>query len=330
MNSRLRVIDACAPRATQPLCDAVFAGLSAPRKSIPCRFFYDSRGSELFEQITKLPEYYLTRCEAEILERCAPAIVEEAGNDLTIVEFGSGSSAKTRRLLDAALNRQGHLEYVPIDISRDFLCSTAESLLNWRAGLRVTAVASEYSDAMEWLPEQKGSRLFLFLGSNIGNFCRSEAISFLGRVSAVMGRADRLLLGADLLKDRSVLRRAYNDEGGVTAEFNLNLLRRVNLELGATFDLSAFTHSAPFDEEHSRIEMQLISERQQRVFVEDLESSFTFEAGEPLVTEWSHKYTQHSICELAASADLEVVDQWTDAKAYFAEFLLRKKPSSAN
>lgn len=326
-DARIRFIEAPHRQRTIPFCEAVAEGLCAPRKRLPCRFFYDAAGSRLFERICQLPEYYLTRTEYALLERYAPQILAVAGEDLTIVEFGSGNASKTRLLLDAALERQRHLHYIPIDISADFLRDTVHALLDEYQGLTVTALAAEYADGIDALPAEDGPRLILFLGSNIGNFTHDEAIDFLAHLRRRMQPQDRLLLGVDLLKARPILETAYNDREGVTAQFNKNILARINRELGANFDLQAFDHAAPFIESRSRIEMRLISRRPQTVYVAALEREFTLEEGEFIHTENSHKYSLEGIASFCHEAELAIEARWLDEKAWFALLLL--KPEQA-
>ena len=323
MQGRLRFVDVRGEEAGERLCDTVYRGLCATPKTLPPRLFYDHAGSELFEAITDLPEYYPTRTEAAILERHAAEIVAQAGHGLTMLEFGSGSSRKTRLLIEAALARQGALEYVPIDISRAFLREAAETLLSEYPDLTVTALAGEYFDAARAMPSAEGPRLILFLGSNIGNLDHGSAVEFLSRVRGGMRAEDRLLVGTDLVKDVATLEAAYDDARGVTARFNLNLLARINRELGGHFDLVCFRHAAPWDSDHERIEMRLVSLAEQRVRIDDLDTTFSFAEGEVIVTEWSQKYTATSFAALCESAGLELVARWTDERAWFAEWMLR-------
>ena len=225
---------------------AVVEGLSQPQKTLPCRLFYDAAGSQLFEQICKLPEYYLTRTEQKILEDNVSEMIDTVGHNLALVEFGSGSSVKTRLLINAALNCQRNLHYTSVDISSEILRTASFSLLNEYDRLTITAIAAEYNDAIPILPHHEGSRLMLFLGSNIGNFGTEEAVAFLGRIGNQMNGEDWLLVGIDLLKERSIVEAAYNDAAGVTSAFNKNLLARINRELGGTFVLDDFEHAAPF------------------------------------------------------------------------------------
>ncbi len=300
----------------------VAEGLAAPQKHLPCRFFYDTPGSHLFEHICQLPEYYPTRTEQAILQRDARELTALAGTDLTLVEFGSGSSVKTRLLIDALFQQQPHLHYLPIDISRDFLHHSALALLTEYPRLSITAIAGEYNDAIDALPEQETPRLLLFLGSNIGNFERPEAVAFLRRIRRRMQPCDRLLIGVDLVKERHILEAAYNDSAGVTAAFNKNILLRCNRELDADFDLTQFVHIAPYVPEASRIEMRLISRCRQTVTLGATGQQFRFEAGEILHTENSHKYTLSEFSTLCQLAGLETLACRQDERGWFNLSLL--------
>lgn len=307
-----------------PFCAVVSEGMSAAQKWLPCRFFYDQTGSHLFEQICQLPEYYLTRTERAILERYAAHILAAVGNEIALIEFGSGSSYKTRLLLQAALAQQRHLHYLPIDISADFLRAASHALLHEFERLSVTAIAAEYQDGIAALPDLDTPRLILFLGSSIGNFTHAEAIDFLKTVRRQMRPEDRLLVGADLLKERPIIEAAYNDAQGVTAQFNKNLLARINQQLGANFALEAFDHHAPFVEAASRIEMRLISQQDQTVYVGALEQAFSVKQGEYIHTENSHKYSPLSFAALCREAGLAVQECWQDDCGWFALFLLKR------
>jgi L-histidine Nalpha-methyltransferase len=315
------------PSHEEELRDVVMQGLSARPKRLPCRYFYDASGSHLFEQICRLPEYYLTRAEQSILERWAPEIVRQAGDDLTLVEFGSGSSCKTRILMEAVLARQSLLHYVPIDISREFLHASAQSLLREYDRLSITAVAAEYNDGIEHLPDHDRARLVLFLGSNIGNFTPEEASDFLARIRRRMRPCDRMLVGVDLLKARAILEAAYNDSAGVTEAFNKNLLLRVNRELGADFRLDCFEHSAPLLDDPPRIEMRLVSRRDQEVNVAAIGRTFHFREGEYIHTENSHKYAPDAFAAVCNAAGWAVQNSWTDNAERFAVILLRPEGS---
>jgi dimethylhistidine N-methyltransferase len=250
------------------------------------------------------------------------------GGDIAIVEFGCGSAFKTRLLLDAAVVRQTGLHYMPIDISAEFLRDSAVGLLRDYDDLTVTAIAAEYNDGIAHLPEHVGPRLILFLGSNIGNFVRSEAVAFLARVRSAMRTVDRMLVGIDLVKDRAIIEAAYNDAQGVTEIFNKNLLVRVNAELGGEFDLDQFSHHAPYVEPENRIEMRLISRGAQSVRIAGLGREFTFEEGEFIHTENSHKYTLDAFASLSEDAGLGVEEFWHDPRHWFAVVLLRPRGQS--
>lgn len=323
-NSRLKIQHVMS-RPSATLAEEVAAGLAASPRTLPPRFFYDGNGSLLFEKITALPEYYLTRAEQAILEDHAAEIVAAAGPRVAIVEFGSGSSTKTRLLIEAALARQETLHYVPIDISADFLEETAQDLLRSYPGLVITALAAEYHDAVREIPVTEEPRLILFLGSNIGNFEDADAAEFLRKIAQAMRPEDRLLVGFDLCKDPRVIEAAYNDSAGVTAQFNLNVLRRINEELGADFDLDAWRHHAPFVDERSRVEMLLVSERDQAVTVDALGRRYHFAAGEPIRTEVSTKYTLEAVTRLASSAGLLLERWWMDRQEDFGEVLLARE-----
>lgn len=325
LSSRFAFTEVPARHPGASLQAVVMEGLCRTEKRLDCRFFYDSTGSHLFERICRLPEYYLTRAEHALLERHAAEIVCTAGQCVTLIEFGSGSSVKTRLLLEAALERQPTLHYTPIDISADFLRSASLQLLKDYDRLFVAAIAAEYEDGIEALPERDGPRLLVFLGSNIGNFTPAEALGFLKRVQRRMRPQDSLLLGIDLLKDPAIIEAAYNDAEGVTEQFNKNLLVRINRELQADFDLAAFTHHAPFLESPPRIEMRLVSLRRQTVRIRGLRRDFVLEQGESIHTENSHKYTVAGAADLCGAAGLALAAQWIDEQNLFGLLLLRPR-----
>jgi L-histidine N-alpha-methyltransferase len=323
VDTRFSFIEGSSSLSLNDFRKAVDEGLHNTPKTLPSRYFYDHAGSQLFEKITELPEYYPTALEAEILAKNAEDIVKEAGKNISVIEFGSGSSVKTRTLISAILAAQKELHYVTIDISGDFLRETAQTLLDDFPALSVTAIGSEYRQALSKLPPADGPRLFVFLGSSLGNFPKREAIHFLTSLRLKMTDQDAFLIGVDQVKDRDVLLLAYNDPAGVTAEFNLNLLARINRELGGHFELHTFIHNAVWDSKHDRIEMRLMSDRKQKVAIDDLKAKFKFDIAEYIVTEWSHKYTRDTFGELAKAAGLQIVGEWSDPKKWFCEFLLR-------
>ena len=318
----LRFLLAPSSRSEDSFAQAVESGLSKAQRSIPSRFLYDVEGSRLFERIMRLPEYYLTRSETEILERYPGEIIAHAGEDFQIVEFGSGNAEKTRLLLRAAVERQPGVEYVPIDISTEFLRASAEELLDEVDELRVTAIAGDYLDALRVLPEHGGSRLFLFLGSTIGNFEKDEAVAFLAEIRRAMRPQDRLLVGADLRKSPRIIEPAYNDAEGVTEQFDRNVLARINRDLCGHFDLSLFEHLAPWIEEHSRIEMRLVSARDQEVAIDGIDRVYRFARGEFIHTENSHKWSSETFAAMCREAGLSISQTWHDANRWFAVHLL--------
>ena len=293
----------------------VTEGLSRPRKALPPKYFYDERGAQLFEAICGLPEYYLTRAELAIMAGHADEMARHLGRGCAVIEYGSGSGRKTRLLLKAL----SPVAYVPIDISRSQLQVTANEIAAEFPGLRVTAVCADYSGAVK-LPSLAGPpprrRVVYFPGSTIGNLTPAEAARFLANARRLAGPGGGMLVGVDMKKDTARLNAAYNDARGITAEFNLNLLARINRELGADFDLAAFRHHAFFNEAEGRIEMHLVSLREQVVSVGG--SRFAFRGGETIHTENSYKYTAEEFRELAHGAGFTPMRHWTDGEVQFA------------
>lgn len=303
------------------MADEVRESLARTPRELPSKYFYDERGSRLFEEITELPEYYPTRAEWRLLELVAPEIAEIA-EPREVVELGSGSSKKTRRLLEAALEH-GKLErYVPLEFSREIVEDTAQDLVRDFPELRVHAVVGDFERHLGEIPGGR-NRLVALLGSTIGNFERARAVEFLRGIAEIMEPEDRFLLGTDLVKDRGVLEAAYNDSRGVTAEFNKNVLRVVNRLLDADFDLDRFEHVAFFDEIEERIEMHLRSTRDQRVRVEGIDLELGLCAGEMIRTEVSCKYTQESAYSILRDAGFRMEHWFTTADGAFALSLSR-------
>jgi len=291
-------------------------GLSAPFKELPPKYFYDERGSILFEEITRLPEYYPTRAERAILDRHGEEVVA-AAEPSTLMELGSGSAVKTRRLLDA-MRDAGSLEaYVPVDISEEITRHTAGQLVEEYPGLRVHGVICDYETHLERVPREPGG-LIAFLGGTIGNFQPQIRRSFLARIASLMYPEDRFLLGTDLVKDRDRLEAAYNDSAGVTAEFNKNVLQVLNRELGADFDPAAFVHLAFWDELNSWIDIRLRSLARQTVTIPTLGMEVEFADGEEMRTEISAKFTRDQLEAVYREVGLEIVDWWTDPEDLFA------------
>lgn len=303
--------------------DEVVLGLSKEQKTLPYYYLYDAKGSALFEQITRLPEYYPAACECEILSGHAGEILDDAGCPKALVEFGSGSSDKTRLLIAAALSHRPEICYVPIDISSEALQQAALALIRDFEGLNVHALAAEYRQGLRALSPDAPPRLFIFLGSSIGNMSDREAVSFLKAIHDVCRPDDRLLLGADLAKEAEVIEPAYNDSQGVTAAFNLNILERMNNELGADFDLSTFRHEARFSARRGYVEMRLVSLVDQEVEIEMADRTFHFEEGEYVWTERSRKYTEDRLGKIVQRASFETDERWYDSKNWFAMRLLR-------
>jgi len=286
----------------------ILAGLTAKPKQLPPKYFYDSIGSALFERITQLPEYYPTRSELSILEANAPAIASLFPPHCALIEFGAGSSRKARILLGAAATVE---VYVPVDISGDFLQKDAAQLRRDFLHLAVHPLVADFTKAFDMPPGIAPlARVGFFPGSTIGNFEPHEAAKFLRHAGTMLGVGSLLLIGVDLIKDQKVLFRAYNDAEGVTAQFNLNLLARINRELGANFNLDAFEHHACYNGERNRIEMYLASTKRQKVRING--TTIDFRAGETIHTENSYKYTIESFQALARGSGWSPQKAWTD------------------
>ena len=277
----------------------------------------------MFEQITATPEYYPTRTEAAILEKYAETIIAAAGGATALVELGSGSSTKTRLLLDIMAQRRDSLRYIPIDISPSIVLEQGRRLLDEYPLLRVSALICDYARAMEELAKTHDeTRLYLFLGSSIGNFTPGDAQALLRNVASAMVDGDSLLLGIDLVKEEETLTRAYNDAAGVTAAFNLNVLAHINDALAGHFELERFRHQAFFNVAESRIEMHLESLENQIVPIDALKRSFSFTTGETINTEYSYKFNPESMEKFYQGTDLKRVNHWVDANNWFALDLL--------
>ncbi len=304
------------------MAEDVREGLSSPFKEIPPKYFYDERGSELFERITELPEYYPTRAERSILGEHAAEIVG-AASPTTLIELGSGAAAKTRVLLDA-IDATGRLEtYVPVDISEEITRRVAEELVGEYEGLHVHGVVSDYETHLERVPREMGA-LIAFLGGTIGNFRPGPRRSFLARIATLMYPEDRFLLGTDLVKDTAVLEAAYNDSAGVTAEFNKNVLHVLNRELDANFEPDNFEHVAFFDADNEWIDIRLRSLSEQFIDLKALDMRTHFARNEEMRTEISTKFTRERLEASYADAGLELVEWWTDPDDLYALSLARR------
>jgi len=299
----------------------VRAGLTKPFKELSPRYFYDERGSELFGEITRLPEYYPTRAERSILESHSPAIVAVAGGPATLIELGSGSAEKTRVLLDA-MRDAGSLEaYAPVDISEEITRRTSEEIAG-EYGITVHGLVCDFELDLERVPLE-GPRVVALLGGTIGNFAPAQRASFLRRVANLLGPEDRFLLGTDLVKDRTVLEAAYDDSAGVTAEFNKNVLAVLNRELGANFDLDAFEHTVFWDADNLWVDIRLRSLARQDVEISDLDMLVPFDRGEEMRTEISTKYAREGLEGIYREAGLELAAWFTDPDELFGLSLAR-------
>lgn len=318
-SGRLEIRSGAKPQRAASFADDVFAGLSATPKHLASKYFYDELGSALFEAITVLPEYYLTRAETDILRQCGWEMVRALGNPIEFVELGSGSAIKTRILIEEALRVQRALRYSPIDISGEALRASAESLVKAYPALTVCAYEGDYFSILR-TPElrRSGKVLAMFMGSNVGNYEPSAAVELLSAIGKSLKPGDGLLLGADLKKDPRVLQLAYDDPAGVTAAFNLNLLGRINRELGGTFDLRGFTHVARYDEKRGCVASYLQARRAHEVRIEALDLTVAFAEGETIHTESSYKYSGDDLKALGDASGLRLVKTWTDAQERFS------------
>ncbi|WP_326953186.1 L-histidine N(alpha)-methyltransferase [Amycolatopsis sp. NBC_01286] len=306
---------------TEELRADVVAGLTAEQKWLPPKWFYDAEGSELFEKITQLPEYYPTRSEREVLAAHAGDVAELTGAH-TLVELGSGSSEKTRLLLDA-LTKHGTLAaFVPLDVSESALADAARSISADYPGLEVRGVVGDFTQHLDLLPGD-GPRVVAFLGGTIGNFLPAERATFLRSVREVLDEGEWLLLGTDLVKDAETLERAYDDAAGVTAEFDMNVLRVLNARLGANFDLDEFEHVSHWDAEHEWVEMRLRARRELTVGIPGADLTVRFVAGEHIRTEISAKFRPGGVEAELAAAGFALDQWWTDSQQRFGVSLAR-------
>ncbi len=293
----------------------VLAGLGAPAKELPCKYFYDKQGSALFDRICELEEYYLTRAELAIMREFACEMGEQIGPAAVLVEYGSGSSVKTRYLLDALLRPAA---YVPVDISGEHLAATAAKLAAAYPHIEILPVCADFTEPFILpVPARLASHAAVYFpGSTIGNFMPESAVRLLHQIAELCGKGGGLLIGVDLKKDRQTIEAAYNDRLGVTAQFNLNLLTRINRELDADFCVDQFEHRAIYNPELGRVEIDLVSRRPQYVTVAG--QAFAFAMGEAIRTEYSHKYSIDDFARLAATAGFNLHRQWMDAGKNFA------------
>lgn len=308
------------------LANHVLQGLARMPKTLSSMYFYDDEGSRLFQQIMQLPEYYPTRTELGIFTHKTAAISEAlrpAGNTaFRLLELGAGDGLKTKVLLRHLLEAKVPFTYEPVDISKAALTGLADSLQQELPQLRVKPIETDYFSALAQVEQDAAPKAVLFLGSNIGNFLPEDRLSFLRALASHLGPADRLLIGFDLQKDPRLIRAAYDDSQGITAAFNLNLLTRLNRELGADFDLSHWSHYTDYNPLDGAVRSFLVSRRRQKVNFAALKHTVSFAAWEVIHTENSYKFTRAQIKELAAAADLQVLDFFTDDQQYFADVVL--------
>jgi len=298
-------------------------GLSATSKRLPAKLFYDEIGSVLFEQITMLPEYYLTRTERYILQRFAPEILQQAGTSLTLVELGAGTASKTCILIEQLLQHQSRALFYPIDVSPSALEEAMRQLGRQFPSLRVNPIVADYTGGVPALGRISGRKLVLYIGSSVGNFEPRDAVRLLRRIRQTLRAGDAMLLGADFAKSPKILVPAYDDSRGVTAAFNKNILARLNRELGADFDLDRFRHVALWNRRHSRMEIYLESTAAQEVFLPALDMDLSFEPRERIHTENSYKYTDEMIVSILRLSGFTLEQTWCDPKKWFGVHLAR-------
>lgn len=298
----------------------VIQGLSAQPKSLPCRFFYDEEGARLFEAICHLPEYYVPRAETEIIVRHSDDLALLCCPGVEVVEMGPGNAVKTRLVLDRLLQHRSCSKYVAIDISPEILKEIAEGLRSDYPTLTVLPIVAEYQNGLRLLQQDRSPLqwLILWFGTSIGNLEPNESYNLLRSIRQSISTNDLFVIGIDLRKDRTILERAYDDSAGITAQFNLNILSRINRELGGHFDLNTFRHQAVYNEAAGRVEMYLVSQCDQRVAIDDLELEATFTAGEAIHTENSYKFSPDEILALAQKTGFRVLRQWYDSDSLFS------------
>ena len=307
-------------RETVPIpayTDEVIRGLTAPQKTLPCKLFYDQTGSALFEEITRLPEYYLTRTELEILKQNSGDIALAAGSPITVIELGAGSATKTEMLLRAIARRQMRVKYFPVDISPSVLMEARNRLRTEFPGALIKPVIADFGNGFQFLKEIAGKKLVLYLGSSIGNFERNDAVAMLRKVHDQLVTGDALLLGTDMVKAEDILVPAYDDSQGITQQFNRNILRRLNRELDADFDLEAYRHIAEWSPARSRMEIFLESTRSQTVTIGVTGTRLRFRAGERIHTEISSKYTLDMVAQMLCVSGFNLTQSWFDKQGWF-------------
>ena len=324
LDSKLQYFKPHASKVEKTFSEEIFSSLNQESKFINPKFFYDQKGSALFEQICSLPEYYPTRTEISILKRISNDLLTHVKENFRIVELGSGASVKTRMILDLFTNLQEKTEYFPIDIS-EILTESSEKLLKIYDTLHITGIVDSYEGGLKFLNTYDDkNNLILFLGSSFGNFSYEDGSYFLKKINATMKPGDLFLIGLDLVKDKGVLEAAYNDSKNITANFNLNVLSRINDELDADFDLNNFSHYAIYNEEKQRIEMYLRSLVSQSVVISKSNFVLKLKKDELIHTEHSHKYTTSQINTILEDAGFKIKQMWSDQNNYFSLTLASK------
>lgn len=303
----------------------IHQGFEKNNKQILSKYFYDEHGCELFNKITRHPDYYLTKCELEILHQCKKKLSDYIGDkSFNLVELGPGEGIKTQILIDQFIQDNLHFRYTPIDISTKYLNVLSQQFHKKVPGLKLTAIHADYFKGLEWLSEKSEQvNLVLFLGSSIGNFTLSETEEFIRHLHEVLHDGDYVFLGFDLRKNIDILLRAYNDSDNITRDFNLNLLSRINRDLSANFDLNKFNHYATYNVYTGAMESYLISLEKQIVNIEKIGKSFVFDEIEPIHVEYSHKFLISQIEDLAKQNYFQIVEHFTDTKNYFVDTLWR-------
>ena len=324
LDQRLRYYEPNGEHVYKTFADEISNSLRSNQKSINPKFFYDEKGSHLFEKICTLPEYYLTNAEISILNQLDDKISPHLDGDFRLVELGSGSSTKTRILIQILERLQTYVEYIPIDISR-ILKTSSRILQSDFKRLHITGIIDEYESGLKFLKYYDTKKnLIIFLGSSFGNFDLEDGSKFLSKINSAMKKDDLFLIGLDLVKDKKILECAYNDSEGITAQFNLNILSRINSELGGNFDLQKFRHHAVYNEDQNKIEMYLHSIDRQTINIPQADLILNLEKDELIHTENSQKFTISNIKQMSEKAGFEIKDMWYDEKQYFAMILLSK------
>ena len=325
VDSKLQYFKPHATKIEKTFAEEIFSSLNADLKFISPKYFYDKKGSELFEKICLLPEYYPTRTEVTILKKLQQELPSFLDDSFRIVELGSGSSVKTRLIIDVFAKLQNKIEYFPIDIS-EILTESSEQLIHDYDNLYITGIIDTYEGGLEFLKHYDDkNNLITFLGSSFGNFSPSDGYLFLKKIHSTMKSGDLFLIGLDLVKEKHILESAYDDTQGVTAEFNLNVLSRINDELGGNFNLENFEHHSVYHEKEQRIEMYLKSSQKQSVIIPKSDLLLNLEKNELIHTEYSHKYRLSQIHDLLDDAGFELKHTWLDENKYFSLTLVTKK-----